>query len=63
MPSLLEELKQNKPFRDLHEEAFLSILVTAERLKTASAVVFKSSDLTHTQYNALRILRGAGDMG
>lgn len=63
MQSLLEELKQNKPFRDLHEEAFLSILVTAERLKTASAVVFKSSDLTHTQYNALRILRGAGDMG
>lgn len=63
MPSLLEELKQNKPFRNLHEEAFISMLVTAERLKTALAELFKSRDLTHTQYNVLRILRGAGDIG
>ena len=41
----------------------LSIMVTAEHLKAGSAEIFKSKDLTHPQYNVLRILRGAGKEG
>lgn len=63
MPSLLEELKQTKPFATVAEEASIAVLVSAERLKSASAGFFKGRDLTHPQYNVLRILRGAGDKG
>lgn len=63
MPTLLEELKQQKPFSSIYEEAALEVLVTAERLKAESAEIFKDYDLTPTQYNVLRILRGAREAG
>lgn len=64
MPTTLrEELRQEKPFRSLHEEALLSIArteaVTRERLER----VLAPHGLTMTQYNVLRILRGAGTNG
>lgn len=60
---LQQELKQTKPFRSLEEEVILSIAHTAEYLAAAISSVLKSSDLTMTQYNVLRILRGAGSEG
>lgn len=60
---LKEELKQTKPFSSSEEAVYLSILVTAEYLKAKAAELFKSRDLTHAQYNVLRILRGAGKAG
>ena len=60
---LQKELKQNKPFRSLEEEVILNIARTAEYLAAAGAAVLKSADLTGTQYNVLRILRGAGAEG
>lgn len=60
---LQEEIKQTKPFKSLEEEVILNVARTAEYLASAIAGVIKSADLTLTQYNALRILRGAGAEG
>jgi DNA-binding MarR family transcriptional regulator len=60
---LQTELKQNKPFVSLEEEALLNLARTAEVVSSAIAIVLKQADLTGTQYNALRILRGAGPDG
>lgn len=57
------ELRQTRPFGSLEEEVHLSILRTAEKLVTGVNETLKQSELTPTQYNALRILRGAGDEG
>lgn len=58
-----EELKQTKPFMSVEEEVHLSILLTAEKLVAGIIETLRQSELTPTQYNALRILRGAGEEG
>ena len=64
MPSTLRyEIKQTRPFGSLEQEAHLSIERTAAILGHAVAEVLKPYGITRTQYNALRILRGAGDAG
>ena len=64
MPSdLREELKQTKPFRSLEEEAMLSVQRTSALLEHRLGEVFKAHGITGTQYNVLRILRGAGAAG
>src|SRR6201999_4571765 len=63
MTKLQKELKQTKPFVSLEEEVLLNLARTAERMSTHIAAVLKRADLTPTQYNALRILRGAGEEG
>lgn len=60
---LEKELKQTKPYKCVEEAVALSIMVTAERIKELGAELFKTHELTHPQYNVLRILRGAGDEG
>src|SRR5919107_3417236 len=60
---LQREIKQSKPFESLEEEVILNLARTAEYLGARAAEVFKRSDLTGTQYNVLRILRGAGSEG
>jgi DNA-binding MarR family transcriptional regulator len=60
-PHLQQELKQTKPFASLHSEAFLNLLRTADQLQRRLHITLKPHGLTVTQYNALRILRGAGD--
>ena len=60
---LQKELKQSKPFKSLEEEVILNIVRTAEYLSSQNAGVFKTADLTATQYNVLRTLRGAGNDG
>jgi DNA-binding MarR family transcriptional regulator len=64
MPShLLDEIKQTKPFASPADEALLSILRTATVLEHASNEILRPHGITMTQYNVLRILRGAGARG
>lgn len=60
---LQAELKQTKPFVTREEEVYLNILRTAELLSWRLVETLKRVDLTPTQYNVLRILRGAGGEG
>jgi DNA-binding MarR family transcriptional regulator len=53
------ELKQKKPFSCREEELFLNILRTSDQLMRRVADVLKPADLSATQYNVPRILRGA----
>jgi MarR family transcriptional regulator, organic hydroperoxide resistance regulator len=57
------EIKQQKPFESLEQEALLNILRTADAVLQRVATVLKPYKLSHSQYNVLRILRGAGDEG
>jgi DNA-binding MarR family transcriptional regulator len=61
--TLRDELKMTKPFKSLEEEALLSIARTAALIEHGGAEAFKAHGLTTTQYNVLRILRGAGQEG
>ena len=61
--ALAAELKQNKPFASLEEEAALSISRTAAVLEHRLSQDLKAHRLTPSQYNVLRILRGAGPEG
>jgi DNA-binding MarR family transcriptional regulator len=64
MPRGLQaELKQKIPFTSREEEAYLSLLRTADALQGQVEAYLKGFGLTGTQYNALRILRGAGPEG
>jgi DNA-binding MarR family transcriptional regulator len=61
--TLQDEIRQTRPFDSAEQEAQLSIERTAAVLGHATAEVMKPFGITPTQYNALRILRGAGDKG
>lgn len=64
MPRGLQaELKQKVPFTSREQEAYLSLLRTADALESSVEGRLKAFGLTGTQYNALRILRGAGAEG
>lgn len=60
---LQEELKQTVPFSSREQEAYLSLLRTSDALQSRVEAKLKDFGLTGTQYNALRILRGAGADG
>ncbi|HEU4827692.1 MAG TPA: MarR family transcriptional regulator [Gemmatimonadales bacterium] len=62
-PTLQSELKQRKPFSSLEHEAVVSLARTAALLEHQTAEALKPHGLTPTQYNVLRILRGAGPEG
>jgi len=59
MQGLQAELKQNLPFRSREQEAYLALLRTTDALQTSVESKLSEFGLTGTQYNALRILRGA----
>lgn len=61
--SLREEIRQERPFGSLEQEALLNIARTAALLTYAIAERLKPFRLTPAQYNVLRILRGAGGGG
>lgn len=54
---LEEAIKSNK-FKNSVQKAGLNVLYTAWWLKTMSSKELKNFDLTHEQYNVLRILKG-----
>jgi DNA-binding MarR family transcriptional regulator len=60
---LQAELKQKVPFTSREQEAYLALLRTADALQSRVETKLKEFGLTGTQYNALRILRGAGADG
>lgn len=57
------EARRRKSFESVHEEVFLHIQRTAEALMWGVMEALKPAGLTPTQYNVLRILRGAGAEG
>ena len=57
------EIKQKKPFQCQEEDLFLNIMRTADLLQRKGGDLFKAAELSPTQYNVLRILRGAGAEG
>ncbi len=59
MSSLKSEIAQQKPFSGPAEEALLNLLRTSDCLQRAMQRDAKSWNITATQYNVLRILRGA----
>jgi DNA-binding MarR family transcriptional regulator len=58
-----EELKQSKPIDSLEEEIYLNLARTYEALSAEIAELLRRHELRPTQYNVLRILRGAGEPG
>jgi DNA-binding MarR family transcriptional regulator len=63
MGKLRDEIKQTKPFGSLEDEAFLNVIRTAERFLWRESEFLKPYDVTLSQYNVLRILRGAEPEG
>ena len=54
-----QHMVRRKPSSHPEEEAFLDLLRTTDLLSRGPAQVLKAEDLSATQYNVLRILRGA----
>ena len=61
--SLAAALKQTRPFVSLEQEVYLSLLRTTSELSHAVDQFFRPFGITSSQYNVLRILRGAGADG
>lgn len=57
---LQEELKKRHPFESAQQEAMLNILRSADQFENRIGRLFREYDLTPSQYNVLRILRGEG---
>ena len=57
------DIQQTKPFASLEDEAIVALQRTADRLHWRLSEMLKAHRLSPTQYNALRILRGAGNQG
>lgn len=60
---ILKELQQTKPFRHIEEEVFLNLQRSADAMMQEISDILKPFGLSPTQYNVMRILRGAGDAG
>jgi DNA-binding MarR family transcriptional regulator len=58
-----DDIKQDKPFASLEAEVFLNLMRTADALARSGEAILKPVGLSLTQYNVLRILRGAGEQG
>ena len=61
--TVLDEIKQSRPFRSNSHEAYVTLLRTADDSKRFVSRLLESEGVTLHQYNVLRILRGAGDGG
>lgn len=57
---LKSELKKREDFESLELEAALNLLRTADQLQNRLGRLLRDYELTPSQYNVLRILRGAG---
>ena len=60
---LKKEIQQKKPFASLQEEVILTMMRTLDTLTAPGIEVLRGANLSQSQYNVLRILRGAGKEG
>src|SRR5687768_8800558 len=60
MARLQQEIGKRVPFDLPEQEAVLNLFRTSDRLQHRFARLFAGYDLTASQYNVLRILRGEG---
>ncbi|MBA4160091.1 MAG: MarR family transcriptional regulator [Gemmatimonadetes bacterium] len=58
-----DEIKQTRPFASREQEAHVSLGRTWAVVEHAFSEALKPYGITPTQYNVLRILRGAGEQG
>jgi len=63
MASLKLEIVQERPFSSVEEEALLNLIRTSDCLHRAFHLKTRDWGVTSTQYNVLRILRGAQPRG
>ena len=63
MAALKQEIAQHRPFDSVEEEAVLNIMRTSDCLQRAFQHRTRDWGVTSTQYNVLRILRGAHPQG
>ena len=63
MAALKHEIAQERPFSSAEEEAFLNLMRTTDCLQRAFQRKTRDWGVTSTQYNVLRILRGAQPHG
>ena len=61
--SVGEEIHQTKPFASLEEELLVSLLRTTDVLQERFEQMIRPFNISMTQYNVLRILRGAEPSG
>jgi MarR family transcriptional regulator, organic hydroperoxide resistance regulator len=61
--SIVQELKQTRPFPSKSQEAAIALLRTADVVRRLIGAVVEPRGITTQQYNVLRILRGAGERG
>jgi DNA-binding MarR family transcriptional regulator len=58
-PPLQQELRQRRPFRSPAQEATIAVLRTADVVRRRVTAAVEPAGVTLSQYNVLRILRGA----
>lgn len=58
--TLQNELKKRAPFDSVEQEATLAVMRSSDLLENRLARLLREHDLTLSQYNVLRILRGEG---
>ncbi len=63
MANLKDEIRQERAFQSMEEEALLNLLRTTGFLDRAVEHKIRPFGITSTQYNVLRILRGAHPAG
>jgi DNA-binding MarR family transcriptional regulator len=63
MATLKAEIEQQRPFVSLEEEAFLNLVRTSDCIERVLQRSARAWGITATQYNVLRILRGAHPEG
>jgi DNA-binding MarR family transcriptional regulator len=63
MAALKQEIAQQRPFSSTEEEALLNVMRTSDCLQRAFQRRTRHWGITPTQYNVLRILRGAQPQG
>ncbi len=62
-PDLRREIRQQRPFESVEQEAYLNLARTHAALSESLDAVLARNNVTQQQYNVLRILRGAGAEG
>lgn len=57
--TIVDEIKQTRPFRSRSQEAVVALLHTANLVRRRAEAAVQAEEITFQQYNVLRILRGA----